>query len=211
MIWTYHNCKTSRVTRISLVLWIGNETLRVSRFGNASCVTDVWSLYRITAIHWLMARRRPWRHHVVSSYWRTRHPLLRFLCRKELCRQREELGSKRSVSFPIQRTRVTRVTRDVLYHRFTQHCVLHKQAKWRLSPSEKSCFDVASPRRPAPKQTNNWGDFLQTLERSTYSFNALTGQSMWSLSSSLEAKGGGWKEWSVTTWDRNDVDKTLGM
>ncbi len=52
-----------------------------------------------------MARRRLWRNHVVSLYWRTRHPLLRFLCRKELCRQREELGSKRSVSFPIQRTR----------------------------------------------------------------------------------------------------------
>ncbi len=54
----------------------------------------------------------------------------------------------------------------------------------------------------ASTKTNNWEDFLQTLERSTYSFNALTGQSMWSLSSSLEAKGGGWKEWSVTTWDR---------
>ncbi len=49
-----------------------------------------------------MARRRLWRNDVVRSYWRTRHPLLRFLCRKEPCRQREELGSKRSVSFPIQ-------------------------------------------------------------------------------------------------------------
>ncbi len=78
-------------------------------------------------------------------------------------------------------------------------------------PVRNSLFDVASPRRPAPKQINNWGDLLQTLERSTYSFNALTGQSMWSLSSSLEAKGGGWKEWRVTTWERNDVDKTLGM
>ncbi len=63
-----------------------------------------------------------------------------------------------------------------------------------LTQCEILCFDVASPRRPAPKQTNNWEDFLQTLERSTYSFNALTGQSMWSISSSLEAKGGGWKE-----------------
>ncbi len=39
--------------------------------------------YRITPIHWLMARRRLWRNHVVSSYWRTRHPLLRFLCLHE--------------------------------------------------------------------------------------------------------------------------------
>ncbi len=30
-----------------------------------------------------MARRRLWCNHVVSSYWRTRHPLLRFLCLHE--------------------------------------------------------------------------------------------------------------------------------
>ncbi len=41
------------------------------RFGNASCVTDVWSPYRITPIHWLMVRRRLWRNHVVSLYWWT--------------------------------------------------------------------------------------------------------------------------------------------
>ncbi len=35
------------------------------------------------AIHWLMARRRLWRNDVVRSYWRTRHPLLRFLCLHE--------------------------------------------------------------------------------------------------------------------------------
>ncbi len=39
--------------------------------------------YRITPIHWLMARRRPWRTHVVSPYRRTRHLLLRFLCLHE--------------------------------------------------------------------------------------------------------------------------------
>ncbi len=39
--------------------------------------------YRITPIHWLMARRRLWRNDVVRSYWRTRHPLLRFLCLHE--------------------------------------------------------------------------------------------------------------------------------
>ncbi len=83
---------------------------------NASGTPSAWpslSPYRITPIHWLMARRRLWRNDVVRSYWRTRHPLLRFLCRKEPCRQREELGSKN----PIQRTRVTRVTWDVLFHR----------------------------------------------------------------------------------------------
>ncbi len=95
-----------------------------------------------------------------------------------------------------------------------------KTKRWREVPrlisqrngvSHRCGFDVASPRRPGPKHTSNWEDFFQTLERSTYSFNAWTGQSMWSFSSSLEAKGGGWKEWSVTTWERNDVDKTLGM
>ncbi len=114
--------KTSRVTRVTLVLWIGNETLRWThreRPLRDRCLNP----YRITPIHWLMARRRLWRNHVVSSYWRTRHPLLRFLCRKEPCRQREELGSECSVSFPIQRTRVTRVTRDALFHRWTQRCV----------------------------------------------------------------------------------------
>ncbi len=107
-------CSTSWATG-KLVLWIGNETLRslALRIGNAFRVSP----YRITPIHWLMARCRLWRNDVVRSYWRTRHPLLRFLCRKEPCRQREELGSERSVSFPIQRTRVTRVTRDVLFHR----------------------------------------------------------------------------------------------
>ncbi len=53
------------------------------RFGNASCVTDVWSPYRITPIHWLMAQRRLWCNHVVSLNWRTHHPLLRFLCLHE--------------------------------------------------------------------------------------------------------------------------------
>ncbi len=44
----FRSLKTSRVTRVTLVLWIGNETLRASRFGNASCVTNVWSPYRIS-------------------------------------------------------------------------------------------------------------------------------------------------------------------
>ncbi len=87
-----------------------------------------------------MARRRLWRNDVVSLYWRMRHPLLRFLCRKEPCRQREELGSKRSVSFPIQRTRVTRVTRDVLYHRFSRRCGLHFGNDIPNTPSWKRCL-----------------------------------------------------------------------
>ncbi len=108
--------ETSRVTCVTLVLWVGNETLRWT-LRERPLRTESENPYRITPIHWLMARRRLWRNDVVRSYWRTRHPLLRFLCRKESCRQREELGSKRSVSFPTQRTRVTQVTRDVLFHR----------------------------------------------------------------------------------------------
>ncbi len=79
-----------------------------------------------------------------------------------------------------------------------------------LTQWEILCFDVASPQRPAPKHTSNWGDFLQSLDRSTYIFKARTGQSMWSFSSSPEAKGGGWKEWSVTTWEWNDAEKFFG-
>ncbi len=109
--------RTSRVTHVTLVLWVGNETLRSFHALGTPSAWPSLSPYRITPIHWLMARRRLWRNDVVRSYWRTRHPLLRFLCRKEPCRQREKLGSERSVSFPIQRTRVTWVTRDVLFHR----------------------------------------------------------------------------------------------
>ncbi len=143
--------KMSRVTWIILVLWIGNDTLHKPRsFVNISLlnipcmivyvtnnkepwtlknlerplgVPIVWSPYRITAIHWLMAR-------MASSTFlrcliipRTCHLLLKFLCRKGPCLHHEELGSKRSISFPIERTRVTRVTQDVFYHRFTQRCV----------------------------------------------------------------------------------------
>ncbi len=63
--------------------FIGNSTLRslALRIGNAFRVS--LSPYRITPIHWLMARRRLWRNDVVRSYWRTRHPLLRFLCLHE--------------------------------------------------------------------------------------------------------------------------------
>ncbi len=62
--------------------FIGNLTLR----WNASGTPSAWpslSPYRITPIHWLMARHRLWRNDVVRSYWRTRHPLLRFLCLHE--------------------------------------------------------------------------------------------------------------------------------
>ncbi len=142
-MWKYikYIMKTFRVTRVTLVLLIGNETLReaLHALGTPSGVPIVWSPYRITPIHWLMVRRRPWCTHAVSIYRRTRHLLLRFLCRKEPCRQREELGSERSVSFPIKRTRVTRVTRDVhlrcvklftLWERYTKHAKLKTLPTW---------------------------------------------------------------------------------
>ncbi len=143
--------KTSLVTRVTLVLWIGNKTLRklFTLWEPPLGMPIVWSPYRIMPINWLMVQRRPWRTHVVSLYWRTRHLLLRFRCRTE----------------PVPASTKT-----------------HQQLE----------------------------DFLQTLERSTYSFNARTGQSMWSFSSSLEAKGGGWKEWSVTTWERTRCGQNLG-
>ncbi len=38
--WLVTGIETSRVTRVTLVLWIGNETLRSLRIGNAHCVTE---------------------------------------------------------------------------------------------------------------------------------------------------------------------------
>ncbi len=66
-----------------LFSFIGNSTLRSL---NASGTPSAWpslNPYRITPIHWLMARRRLWRNDVVRSYWQMRHPLLWFLCLHE--------------------------------------------------------------------------------------------------------------------------------
>ncbi len=117
--------KTSLVTCVTLVLWIGNETLRKLRT-LWECPLGVPIVWRPIESRQFIGWWHGWHHqcsYVTSLYWRTRHLLLRFLCQKGPCRQRNELGSKRSVSFPIQRTRVMRVTRDVLFHRFTQCCV----------------------------------------------------------------------------------------
>ncbi len=62
--------------------FIGNSTLRWTLRERPLC-DRVWNPYRITPIHWLMARHHLWRNDVVRSYWRTRHPLLRFLCLHE--------------------------------------------------------------------------------------------------------------------------------
>ncbi len=79
-------------------MWINSVTLRntavlfhrftprlreLSRFWERLLRDRCLNPYRITPIHWLMARHRLWRNHVVSLYWRTRHPLLRFLCLHE--------------------------------------------------------------------------------------------------------------------------------
>ncbi len=125
------------------------------------------ALIEIMPIHWLMARCRPWRTHIVSLYCRTRHPLLRFLCRKESCRQREELGSKRSVSFPIQRTRVTWVTRDVLFHRFTY-------AAWAFTLWER--YTKHAKIKTLPIWSNNepktYGRFKQTGSENLESYQS---------------------------------------
>ncbi len=70
-------------SRSGVFSFIGNSTLR-SFYASGTPPRDrVLNPYRITPIHWLMARRRLWRNDVVRSYWRTRHPLLRFLCLHE--------------------------------------------------------------------------------------------------------------------------------
>ncbi len=66
-----------------LFSFIGNSTLRSFTHRERPLRDRVRNPYRITPIHWLMARRRLWRNDVVRSYWRTRHPLLRFLCLHE--------------------------------------------------------------------------------------------------------------------------------
>ncbi len=63
--------------------FIGNSTLRSFYASGTPTAWPSLNPYRITPIHWLMARRHLWRNDVVRSYWRTRHPLLRFLCLHE--------------------------------------------------------------------------------------------------------------------------------
>ncbi len=78
--------KTSRVTRVTLVLWIGNKTLRKAKM--------LWECPWACRLPEALIESRQligeWRgcHHqhsnVISLYWRARHLLLRFLCRKYL-------------------------------------------------------------------------------------------------------------------------------
>ncbi len=112
------------VIRVTLVLWIGNETLR-----KAYTIWEWPSAWRLSETRIESCQFNGW--------WRGSHPqrshvsyngecticFSDFSAKEGPCRQREELGSKCSVSFPIQRTRVTQVTQDILFHRFTRHCV----------------------------------------------------------------------------------------
>ncbi len=66
-----------------LFSFIGNSTLCSFTHQERPLRDRIWNPYRITPIHWLMARRHLWRNDVVRSYWRTHHPLLRFLCLHE--------------------------------------------------------------------------------------------------------------------------------
>ncbi len=63
--------------------FIGNSTLRSFYASGTPTAWPSLNPYRITPVHWLMARRHLWRNDVVRSYWRTCHPLLRFLCLHE--------------------------------------------------------------------------------------------------------------------------------
>ncbi|CAM4287606.1 unnamed protein product [Leuciscus chuanchicus] len=76
-----------------------------------------------------------------------------------------------------------------------------------VKPGEKP---LTSPRRPAPKQTRSWLDFLQPPERSTYILRERTGQSKLSFLSSSEENGGGWNALRLTTCERKVVERTLG-
>ncbi len=53
--------KTSRVTHVTLVLWIGNETLHSFYASGMPIAWPSLNPYRITPIYWLMARRHLWR------------------------------------------------------------------------------------------------------------------------------------------------------
>ncbi len=64
-----------------------NAAWAFNALGTPLGVPIVWSPYRITPIHWLMARKLPLtyshRHLTPYTYWRTRYLLLRFLCLNE--------------------------------------------------------------------------------------------------------------------------------
>ncbi len=115
--------RTSRVTRVTLVLWIGNETLRLLP-SSSRC------------------RQGSFRQRNLRSGWRVRQYDLTTSLRQRRRRAISQwigvilyglrLGHaegvpeafQRSVSFPIQRTRVTRVTRDVFFTCSEAHVTL---------------------------------------------------------------------------------------
>ncbi len=115
--WVHLWKRTSWVTRVTLVLWIGNETLR-SLPSSSRCrqgsfrqrnLRSGWRVRQYELTTWLRQRRRR-----AISQW-IGMILYGF-------RHRSRSGNsrcvQRSVLFPIQRTRVTRVTRDVLSRHF---------------------------------------------------------------------------------------------
>ncbi len=68
------------------------------------------------------------------------------------------------------------------------------------------CLEAGSPFLGNPKHTNNCSDLLQWEDFWIKIFNALTRQRRWSLSSSADTWGGGWKAWRTTA----TLDGTLG-
>ncbi len=104
--------RTSRVTCVTLVLWVGNETLRLLP-SSSRCRQDSFrqrnlrSGWRVRQYD-LMTSLRQRRRRAISQWIGV--ILYGF---SDSVRSGRSRSVQRSVSFPTQRTRVTQVTRDV--------------------------------------------------------------------------------------------------
>ncbi len=105
--------RTSRVTRVTLVLWTGNETLR----SLAKLLTLPTGFFSAEKTEEWMARSPVWPDDVIASEMASRHQPMNWRdsiwVSDSVTKWAFPMRKLRSVSFPIQRTRVTRVTRDV--------------------------------------------------------------------------------------------------
>ncbi len=85
-----------------------------------------------------------WRNAISDAITSSAYTGERAIHSSDFSAEKNSVGSVRSLAanaaFPIQRTRVMRVTRDVLYHRFTQRCGLRFGNDIPNTPSWKRCL-----------------------------------------------------------------------
>ncbi len=137
--------RTSRVTCVTLVLWVGNETLRLLP-SSSRCRQDSfrqrnlrsgWRVRQYDLTTSLRQRRRR-----AISQW-IGVILYGF---SDSVRSGRSRSVQRSVSFPTQRTRVTQVTRDVFMSNIQEKLQKHplNHGKMRITVEQFKLFCLVS-------------------------------------------------------------------